>query len=312
MTLQYKGGARYPGPLGASGGIGGRLPGPLGFRQVNVTQGGATKAVRALTMPPPTKSSTIMRARTVPWNLSKKKPVPDDVKQGELANCPLGAILAALAHTAIGKTHLDNIITEYISASVETTLPNDVMTLLSSEKQEGGNSDYTPQVKTLRSNRYFTVTLGNMIEVSDAFYVMGSNDTFADMVYMDSPTEALWPCVIEKAYAVKLKSYEDLDDSAKHPVEEFWAVLVGSKPGILIVDEKTDLEKIRNAAKAAPKIPTIGASRDDAKKVDSDHGYAVLGIQGSMIQLYNPWGKTETISLEDFRSNFERIYFGKP
>ncbi len=320
MTLQYKGGARFPGPLGTSPGIlGGRLPGPLRFRQVDLSKGGATKAIKKLEMPPPTRIiSSVIRARTVSWKLGKKMPARGDVQQGALANCPVGAILAALAHTESGRTRIDSLITEYVGASVETTLSANVMTVLSSETQEGGNPDYTSQVKTLHSNRYFAVTLGNMIEVSDTFYVKGSNDTFADMEYMDSPTEMLWPCVIEKAYAVKLKSYEELDDP-KHTVEEFWEVLVGKKP-VVIRDGNMTEQKIRAAAIAASKVPTIGATRDEvpkidntgATRVDSDHGYAVLGIQGSSIELYNPWGKTEKISIKDFSSNFEAIYYGSP
>ena len=325
MTLQYKGGARFPGPLGTSPWIlGGRLPGPLGFKQVDLAQGGATKVHKPLTMPPPPNIiNSVIRARTVSWKLGKngkKMPATGDVQQGALANCPVGAILAALAHTVSGRTRIDNLITEYVGASVETTLSANVMTVLSSEKQEGGNPDYTPQVKTLLSNRYFAVTLGNTIEVSDAFYVKetGQSSGLEDMVYMDSPNQVLWPCVIEKAYAVKLKSYEELDDP-KNTVEEFWEVLVGKKP-VVIRDGNMTEQNIRAAAIAASKVPTIGATRDEvpkidntgATRVDSDHGYAVLGIQGSSIELYNPWGKTEKISIKDFSSNFEAIYYGSP
>jgi Calpain family cysteine protease len=323
MTLQYKGGARFPGPLGISPGIlGGRLPGPLRFGQVDLAKGGATKASKTLIMPPPTKgSSTIMRLRTVSWKLSNRASAWGDVQQGALANCPIAAILAALAHTDSGRERLDRMITEYLGAPVETTLSAEVMTLLSSKEQEGDNPDYTPQVKTLRSNRYFAVTLGkNTFEVSDAFYVKetGQSGGDVDLVYMDSPTPVLWPCVIEKAYAVKLKSYEELDDQ-KHTVEEFWEVLVGKKP-VVIRDGNMTEQKIRAAAMDASKVPTIGATRDEvpkidkagATRVDSDHGYAVLGIQGSTIELYNPWGKTQKIPLKEFKSNFEAIYYGNP
>src|SRR5437660_12891740 len=102
MTLPYK---RVPGHLGIAPGIsGGRIPGPLGFEQVDVSNTSTTKApIKTFTMPAPAPgSSTIIRARAVDWNLSKNSPRTEDVTQGELANCPVAAILAALANTAIG------------------------------------------------------------------------------------------------------------------------------------------------------------------------------------------------------------------
>ena len=43
MTIQVKGGLRYPGPVGVSpGGVGGRIPGPLGFGSILVAQSAVT------------------------------------------------------------------------------------------------------------------------------------------------------------------------------------------------------------------------------------------------------------------------------
>jgi calpain family cysteine protease len=127
---------------------------------------------------------------------------------------------------------------------------------------------------------------------------------------MQSPTEALWPCVIEKAYAAKLKSYEELD-SEEHTANEFWKVLVGSDPEVVEVKDDTDVSKIHKIADAAPKIPTIGASRDDAHEVEPWHGYAVPGVKGDNIKLYNPWADKVTISIKTFRKNFKAILRGK-
>ena len=42
MTLQYRGSARIPGPLGTSPGtLGGRLPGPLDFKKSGLGQEGS-------------------------------------------------------------------------------------------------------------------------------------------------------------------------------------------------------------------------------------------------------------------------------
>jgi len=312
MTLQYKG-ARVPWPLGLyPGALGGRIPGPLGFEHVDVSKGTATRiATKTLAMPASTSgSSTIIRARAVTWNLSKKSPLTEDVKQGELANCPVAAILAALAHTASGKRRINDMITEYTGAPVKTTFSNDILTTLASKT--AGDPDYRAPDKEIVSKRYFSVTLGPAVEVSDVFYVAYSDGTDVDMVYMGSPKEALWPCVIEKAYASKIGSYQELDDDRKHTVNEFWAVLLGSKPQGFAINEKTDLNKISDAAKAATRTPTIAASRDDATRVADHHGFAILGLHGSTIELYDPHGKKEKLSLTEFRKSFQAIFFGNP
>jgi hypothetical protein len=278
---------------------------------VDLSKGAATKAVtKTFAMPAPASgSSTIIRARAVNWNLSKESPLTEDVKQGELAICPIAAILAALAHTASGKGRINKLITEFTGASVKTTFTKDILKTLSSRMDD---PDYRAPEKEILSKTYFRVALGSAVEVSDVFYIKYADAADVDMVYMGSPNEALWPCVIEKAYASKIGSYEELDDDSKHTVNEFWAVLVGAKPLGFRVDKKTELSKISDAAKAAAEVATIGASRDDATLVTSHHGFAILGMQDSKIELYDPHGKKEKLSLEDFRKSFQAIFWGQP
>jgi calpain family cysteine protease len=306
MTLQYKGGARVPGPLGISpGGIGGRIPGPIGRTlwqkpSTPPAPGAVAKAVKKTKMPRPAKDGQTKNAHEVTWKLfGMGAPRTGDVKQGALANCPIAAILAALAHTASGRKRIQDMVVEH-NTRVETDLTG-----------VAGELDSLPKNNTIISNRYFTVTLGETIEVSDVFYTNDADRNWS-LIYMQSPTNALWPCVIEKAYAVKLNGYEEVDDDVKHTANEFWKGLVGSNPKGFAVNDKTDIEKIREAAKAASRVPTIGASKDNATKVTAYHGYAVLGIQDSTIELYNPYGRIEKISLKDFRSNFKAIYWGNP
>jgi hypothetical protein len=310
MALEYKGAARSPGPLGRLEGVlGGRIPGPLDFQQVDLGKSQtATKAVKELPMPPPAAgSSTIIQARSIGWDLAKDTPSERDVKQGELANCPVAAILAAMAHPAGGRKRIDSMITEYVNTQVKTTFSKEVLATLSAKLDD---PDYKRPEKEILAKRYFSVNLGNAIEVSDVFYVKYSDGSDVNMMYMDSPKRALWPCVIEKAYAVKIGSYDDLDDDTKHTVNEFWTVLVGAKPDGFAINENTDLSKISAAAKAAGTIPTIAASKDDATKITTHHGFAVMGIQGSTIELYDPHGKIEKLSLTDFRSSFSAMFFG--
>ncbi len=311
MALEYKGAARSPGPLGRfEGTLGGRIPGPLDFQQVDLGKSqAATKAFKELPMPPPAAgSSTIIQARSIGWDLGKDVPSERDVKQGELANCPVAAILAAMAHTAGGRKRIDSLITEYVNTQVKTTFSKEVLATLSSKLDD---PDYKRPEKEIVVKRYFTVNLGTSIEISDVFYIKYTDGSDVDMIYMGSPKKALWPCVIEKAYAVKIGSYDDLDDDTKHTVNEFWTVLVGSKPDGFSIDANTDLAKINATAKAAGTVPTIAASKDDATKVTAHHGYAVMGIQGSTIELYNPYARIEKLSLTDFRGSFTAMFFGR-
>lgn len=71
--------------------------------------------------------------------------------------------------------------------------------------------------------------------------------------------------------------------------------------------DATALSTISSAGAKTSQSPTVGASKKTAKKVSDTHGFAVMGIQGSQVELYDPWGKTVKISLDDFRSNFDLI-----
>jgi len=273
-------------------------------------------------MPPPWMSSGSRRVRAVKWKLSKGAPKTEDVKQGALPVCPVAAILAALARTPVGQRFLDGMVTEYTGVKIKTTLPADVMKAMT-ESTEG--PDYTPQDKDIISDRYFTVKFWKD-EVPDTMYVEYTDGDYLTPVFMGSPNEVLWPAVIEKACAFSFGSYRELGNYKKHPVNEHWKLIVGSDPKGFSVPEFTDeqkkkekdkvqaaLDQIREAAEAAPRVPTIGASRVGAKKVTQWHGYAVLGMRGAEVELYDPaHAKTFTLSLEDFRENFQAVFFGNP
>ena len=320
MTIPYKGTVRYPGPIGMSpGGIGGRLPGPLGFGGLVVSQSSVTKVVtKSTTMPPPTNTSTQIEARQVDWKLFPGAPAVTDVRQGELATCPIASILAALAHTEWGRDRIKGkkgIVKEVKApAGVKTTLSAAVVKQISST-----DPDDRKQKNDLISDRYFTVALKDPpLEVSDVFYVEYTDGTIMDPLYMqhrpsmspEKAREALWPAVIEKAYAHMIGNYEKLDDYGPKgiTVDVYWTAIVGSKPTTIHIKEDTDLSIIRKAAEAASRLATIGASRETTTKVSDKHGYAVLGIQGSRIELYDPWGKSVKITLEEFRTDFSHIF----
>ena len=323
MTVPYNGGARNAGPLGfSSGGIGGRVPGPIGrtlWQKQSPAPAGATvtKAMTFTVMPPPSKTSTVMEARLVSWDLFKGEPATTDVRQGELATCPIAAILAALAHTAWGQKHIKGMIQEHkTTAGVRTTLAADVVKELARKLDD--DPDYRKPSSKILSDRYFTVTLGGkLIDVSDVFYTTYTDGTSLNPIYMqarppaspEKAREALWPAVIEKAYAAQVGSYEKLDDYGPTgtTLDVYWTTILGLRPQTIAMTDATALSTISSAAAKASQSPTVGASKKTAKKVSDTHGFAVMGIQGSQVELYDPWGKTVKISLDDFRGNFDLI-----
>jgi hypothetical protein len=255
--------------------------------------------LKTLTIPPPATGAESKNVHDVAWKLFNKEPSIGfgDVKQGALANCPIAAILAAMAYTASGRSRIQGMIKES-KDTVETNVA-----------AVAGQLDSPPKDNKITSQRYFTVSLGETFEVSDVFYTNDADKNWS-LIYMRSPTEALWPCVIEKAYAAKVKSYEELDSAAR-TANEFWKVLVGSDPHAIEVNDDTDVSTIRKIAAVAHRVPTMGASRDDAHDVEPWHGFAVLGVQGDSIKLYNPWAERTTISIKTFRKNFKAILRAK-
>lgn len=302
MTLRDDNRVRLPGPLGSAlEDVGGRLPGPLGFRHVFVAAPKAVgKMVKTLKMPPPANDSKTKKAHEVTFPLfNKGGPATGDIAQGSLANCPIASILAALAHTESGRRRIQGLLAEH-PAAVVTDLSGVADTL-----------EDPPKDNKILSKRFFTVMLENSApEVSDVFYTDDADRNWS-LIYMHSPTDALWPSVIEKAFAVRMGSYEKIDEQDSANV--FWKVLVGTKPEILSINDRTPLSEISAIAQRAHKVPAIGASRDDAQDVSTWHGFAVLGIQGSVIELYDPAkAKPLKLSLTKFRANFKAMLSGSP
>jgi hypothetical protein len=313
MALRDDGRSRTPGPLGnIPAGVGGRQPGPLRFGPwVMADAAVTTAAVKTLIMPRSPNDNYTKVARVLTWPLGKDKPVLEDVHQQHLANCGLAATLAALAYTVNGRPRIRAMIEEH-SGTVVTDLSN-VLDQLEEQPKDGN---------TITSNCSFKVGLGKgSAEVSDVFYTDdGAGDSWS-MIYMDSPHKQLWPCVIEKAYAVLLgNDYVNLNsftiDEQKPylPVQEIWHDIVGKDAVTTPIKKDTDLSQFASGAKSdVTKVPTIAASWEGAKKVTGSHGFAVLGISGSTISLLDPDTPTTiSLSLQDFLSNFQQILSGNP
>jgi hypothetical protein len=339
MTLQknrqvwipgVQGAARIPGALG-TGPLAGqstnargaaRLPGPLGIGpSILLMDSTVTKlAPKTLTMPAPTQDRT-KHVHVVTWDLGAASPRTTDVIQGGLANCPVASILAAMANTPRGAAQISKAVREH-SANVVTDLAG-VMQYLDDDL------DWVDRPKgSLSSNRYFSVDLpGIKQEVSDVFYT-DQADRGWDLVYIGFQgirrdkgiKPVLWPSVIEKAYAAQLGGYQKLD-ALNDPVVA-WKALVGPASTLVQVKDLKDSD-ITRLVQAASGVPTIATTRDDRsapdnKTVEHDsggllegwHGYAVTGLAGSQIALYDPFGKPVKVSLAQFKKFFTTIVYG--
>jgi hypothetical protein len=130
----------------------------------------------------------------------------------------------------------------------------------------------------------------------------------------DPKDQSIWAAIIEKALAAKLGSYENFD-ALDISANDFWEKITGTAPGVIEIKADTPLTTIINAAKASTQVPSIGASKPDAadvKFVSEFHGYAMMGLHDSKIQLYDAAkAKTLLISPADFRHDFQAILFRK-
>jgi len=310
MTIRNDSRARVPGPLGPSpGGVAGRIPGPLRFASiVFMAPAAVAKAVKTTTMPPPTNDQDNKDVHEVTWplfNPSKKVPAFSEVKQAlNLVNCPVVAILAALAFTSVGRTLIQGMLSE---------TAGNVLTDLSG--LPAGTLTNPPQGNTISSSRYFTVKLpGGSTDVSDVLYTDDHDSGWSPFYMRDPRDQSIWAAIIEKALAVQLKSYENFD-ALNITANEFWEKVTGAKPGGIEIKADTPLAKITDAAKASTRVPSIGASKaegTDVKVVSPFHGFAMMGLEGSKIKLYDP-AKAETILIApaDFRHDFQAILFRK-
>ena len=301
---------RTPGPLGTSPGmVGGKQANPIGRtlwdKQSTSPAPSPTKAVKKTVMPPPTKDqdSKDVHVVTLPlFNSSKKVPSYTEVKQAPgIANCPVAAVLAAFAFTSAGRTTIQGMISE---------TPDNVSTDVSGVSASLSNP---PAGSTLISARFFTVKLGDgTIEVSDVLYTDDHDAGWSPIYIRDPNDQSIWAAIIEKALAVQLKSYENFD-ALNISANDFWKKITGVAPGGIEIKVDTPLATITDAAKASITRPTIAASKPDGtdvKLVTPFHGYAMIGLQGSSIKLYDPAKATTLlISPADFRHDFQAVLF---
>jgi hypothetical protein len=254
-------------------------------------------------MPGPTNDQDSREVHMVDWPLYAEKGSPGvrEVRQsGNLANCPVAAILAALANTSSGQTLIRRMIT-----TTSATATTDISTA-------GDLANPHPD-PIITSSRYFTVTIGGKsVVVTDVLYTDDHDRGWSPFYMRDPSDHCIWSAIIEKGLAAHLGSYEKIDELGLS-ANAFWEKLVGSKPKGFEVKAGMKLPPIVEAATAAARVPTIAASRPDQTKVGAIspfHGYAVLGMHGSNIKLYDPMAvETKLVSQSDFVTAFQAMFW---
>lgn len=306
MTIQYRGTAHPPGPVGINSP---QPPNTLWQKQTVKPTPNTTQAVKKTVMPLPLDDTTSKDAHVVTlplFNAAKRGPAFDDVQQApSLVNCPVASMLAALAHTGPGR----NLITKLVSETAATTLTE-------FPGLKADDLSNAPAGMKLTSARYFTVSLPRGAQVvSDVLYT-DDHDRGWSALYMRDPNDkCIWPAVIEKALALQLGSYRNFDVDAKTlSANDWWEKIAGVKPGVMSVDSSTPAQ-ISAAAQNATRVSSIAASKPDyriVKVVTAWHGYAMLGMQGKNIRLYDPAdAKVVLLSVPEFQHDFHAILFQK-
>jgi hypothetical protein len=243
------------------------------------------------------------------------RPRTTDVVQGEIANCPIAALMVAMAHAR--PANLSQILGQHHPGP-----------LLSKRRDE--------EIFRYWSDAYYDVVFPGRATATRITPFVYYDD--GQVKYASTPSGPGWPSYIEKAYAVFKSgggqggsggSYNRLNEktSLTDPpgLGEVMQELIG---GFDVLDFKGNqfIDARRNArpmtaadiaavAGRAGRRPTVapsisnGAERFGSPAVISSHGYAVLGYAAGKVRLQNPHGGPEQmISAANFRHAFQGIW----
>ncbi len=251
-------------------------------------------------MVPPSTDYATKEVKDVKWDLyskkNKKKPHWKDPKQSDkLMGCALASILCALANTTVGDKHIDGMIRPKTRTKKQ---PAAMVDLRKVRKDLSGD----PPAK-MPSQRYFEVAIAKTVQkVSSVFYTDDSKNVI--MIYMGSPTDALWPCVIEKAYAKYLnKSGYAVFTNFADPIP-VWKDIVGSNPQWLEL-AKAKTSEVKKVVEAAKRVPTIATS--------DVHGYTVVELKRNEVTIYDSWKQnTFKLKVNEMKDRFKWLFYGSP
>lgn len=289
--------------------IGGRVPGPLGAPggspPVSLQSGAA---IVELIEPEPVfgQSAALQNVNLPLFAGEQNAPVPEDMVQGNLNNCPVAAILAALAH-------------------VEPETVAGMIARSTAEVRSRRRSD-PPDSLPYRTDRLYTVQFlgGHPVQVSSFLYYTGGA-----IAYARSPEDrAAWMSYIEKAYAVFRGggSYNRLNTTTQlgqpPSLNQVMEDLAGPYDFADIAENLmyrhhsdsvalTDADLRQMLARANHRA-TVAGSRDDGipESFVPGHAYTVLGRTGNSVSLRNPQGGPDaavTLSFNEFKTIFRAV-----
>ena len=300
-------GLRSNGPAGRIGG-GRALFAQAGQLTPDDTASDATMApVRTLPAEPPPALFDTVRLGVCELPLfARGGPQPEDVIQGRLNNCPVGATLMALAHT-----------TPAIIPGMVTSLEDSA-----SESEEEGES----AAAAIRLYRV-SLPMHAPVEITNRLYFTGESLTATNISYTRSSNNTAWMSFIEKAYAATLRrGYVTLSrvgaggPGIPDTRDVFTAIAGSCETGVFGGDgnqfysssgELTPLRsgQLRTMFRQARHRATIAATRSDTRgPVEASHSYTVLGFAGGQVHLRNPrGGPRAVVSLTE--EQFQQYFF---
>lgn len=255
------------------------------------------------------------------------KLIVDEVRQGEISDCPLLAILAAMVHTG---RYDERVISQVQSCVMSLRkLPN-ARPLPPSQKYACSNPGLLWD--ECRTNRYFGVTFRTQpskpVTVSDLLYSPGPPST-PHIRYAHSSRGSLWVSIMEKAYA-RFRSQGLYDNSYGYGGR--YGALEWPGSSILVDDYMRDLcgleylldikqrrvFRFSQSGRSTPQnvefdgflVRTLSRAHITPTIACTDiHVWAVLGMSGREVKLYNArGGKRENVSIADFHRGFRFVY----
>ena len=306
--LRYLPGLSRPGPLGL-GTAGALLLADAGTPSSDVATDAATgtPAVELIEPDPVFGQPTALQNVDLPLFASQQAlPSPEDVVQGALNNCPVAAVLAALAHVA----------PESVPGMVSRS---------TADVRSRRRSD-PPDSFPYRTNRLYTVQFrsGSPAQVSSFLYYTGG-----DVAYAHSPNHsASWISYIEKAYAVFRGggSYNRLNTTTQLEQPPSLNQVMEDMAGPVDFADLQDNLLYRHASDSAALTDailrdmlsqavhrvTVAASRSSGipDGVVPSHAYTVLRRAANTVSLRNPQGGPDaavTFSFNDFKTVFGAV-----
>jgi hypothetical protein len=233
-------------------------------------------------------------------------PAAEDVMQGALDNCPVAAILAALAHVS--------------PESVGGMIARSTADVRSRRRSDPHDSF------PYRTDRLYTVQFrgGHPVQVSSFLYYTGGA-----IAYAHSPDDrAAWMSYIEKAYAVFRggDSYNQLGRATQAGQALTTNTIMEDLAGPYDFADMEENRLYRSGSESAPLSDavlrdmlaqaghkaTIAASAGSGvpENVVPNHAYTVLGRSRNTVSLRNPQGGSDavvTFSFDQFKTIFRAV-----